>query len=171
MLIYLASRLIPTVVLPLSLLSYASVLGILAILLVVAIIFIDGLSKYDTPGSFWSPAVTSIGVDDVSHLGLSFGLFMAGVCRFCLFVNGAYKLTGTENGQFSGHAVIPVLSANMIDPQHFDQMINWAFVSPQLETFPCELMNFQIVATSIYAVVGAAGYMMFGNSVSDEVSV
>jgi vesicular inhibitory amino acid transporter len=61
-------------------------MGILAMLLVVAVIFIDGLFKKDTPGSLWTPAPTSYGVDDLTHLGLSFGLFMAGVCPLSLHV-------------------------------------------------------------------------------------
>lgn len=43
----------------------------------------------------------------------------------------------------------------MIDPSEFDTMINWAFV----------------VATFIYASIGYAGYLMYGNSVSDEVCI
>ena len=41
----------------------------------------------------------------------------------------------------------------MIDPSQFDEMINWAFT----------------IATLIYTVIGVTGYLMFGNSVSDEV--
>ncbi|KAI9062988.1 hypothetical protein FKP32DRAFT_1628555 [Trametes sanguinea] len=55
---------------------------------------------------------------------------------------------------FSGHAVIPTLARDMRDPTRFDEMINWAFV----------------IATGTYAVLGVAGYVMFGNSVSDEFS-
>lgn len=43
----------------------------------------------------------------------------------------------------------------MVDPTEFDKMINWAFV----------------VATVIYALIGYAGYLMYGNTVSDEVCV
>ncbi|KAJ7619383.1 transmembrane amino acid transporter protein-domain-containing protein [Roridomyces roridus] len=126
--------LIPTVFLPLSLLSITSVLGIVSTVLVVAVILIDGVSKTESPGSLWSPADTSLGIDNWNHLGIAFGLFMAG---------------------FSGHAVIPSLARDMVDPSQFDKMINWAFV----------------VATSIYALIGAAGYFMFGNSVSAEISM
>jgi len=35
--------------------------------------------------------------------------------------------------QFSGHAVIPSLATDMVDPTQFDTMINWAFVSLQLQ--------------------------------------
>ncbi|KAF7319829.1 Aa-trans domain-containing protein [Mycena kentingensis (nom. inval.)] len=126
--------LIPTVFLPLSLLSYTSVLGIISTVFVVSVILIDGFSKPDAPGSIWSPADTSFGIDNYSHLGMAFGLFMAG---------------------FSGHAVIPSLARDMVDPSEFNRMIDLAFV----------------VATSIYALIGCAGYAMFGNSVSDEISM
>ncbi|CAE7191913.1 unnamed protein product [Rhizoctonia solani] len=56
---------------------------------------------------------------------------------------------------FAGHAVIPSLARDMAEPERFDGMINWAFS----------------IATLIYGIVGAAGYVMFGRGVSDEVSV
>ncbi|KZT06885.1 uncharacterized protein LAESUDRAFT_743205 [Laetiporus sulphureus 93-53] len=123
----------PTMLLPLSLLSYTSILGILSTILIIAVILIDGLSKRDSPGSIWSPAETTLGVRSVGQLGLSYGLFMAG---------------------FSGHAVIPSLVRDMVDPTQFDSMITHAFT----------------VATTVYAVIGVAGYIMFGNEVSDEFS-
>lgn len=43
----------------------------------------------------------------------------------------------------------------MIDPTQFDKMITQAF----------------IVATSLYGIIGVAGYTMFGNAVSEEVSI
>lgn len=43
----------------------------------------------------------------------------------------------------------------MIDPTQFDHMIEWAFA----------------IATLIYTVIGVTGYLMFGNNVSDEVSL
>ena len=55
--------------------------------------------------------------------------------------------------QFSGHAVIPTLARDMVDPTQFDEMINWAFA----------------IATGIYGLLGVAVYIMFGNAVSDEV--
>ncbi|KAJ7278969.1 transmembrane amino acid transporter protein-domain-containing protein [Mycena rebaudengoi] len=106
--------LIPTVFLPLSLLSYTSILGIVSTIFVVIVILVDGVSKTDAPGSIWSPAET-----------------------------------------FSGHAVIPSLARDMIDPSEFGKMINWAF----------------IVATFIYTLIACAGYLMFGNSVSAEISI
>ncbi|KAK0456237.1 transmembrane amino acid transporter protein-domain-containing protein [Armillaria borealis] len=126
--------LIPTVFLPLSLLSYTSVLGIVSTILMIAVILIDGATKKDQPGSLWSPAETSLGIESWRHLGIAYGLFMAG---------------------FSGHAVIPSLVRDMEDPSEFDKMITWAFV----------------VATFIYGLIGYAGYIMFGISVSEEISM
>ncbi|KAJ3561959.1 hypothetical protein NP233_g9874 [Leucocoprinus birnbaumii] len=125
--------LIPTVFLPLSLLSYTSILGIISTVLLIVVVLIDGAFKKQAPGSFWDPAETSIGIASMSKLGMAFGLFMAG---------------------FAGHAVIPSLAKDMVDPSQFDRMINWAFVA----------------ATAIYAMIGYAGYLMYGNGVSDEIS-
>ena len=74
------SSLIPTVFLPLSVLSYASLLGIASTVLLIGVVFVDGLSKFDAPGSLWSPARTSLRFCNLEELGLAFGLFMAGVC-------------------------------------------------------------------------------------------
>jgi len=95
--------------------------------------FFDGLSKTTAPGSLWDPAETHLAVASMGKLGVSFGLLMAG---------------------FSGHAVIPSLARDMLNPQEFDRMINWAF----------------FISTVIYAIIAAVGYLMFGQSVSDEVS-
>lgn len=76
---------------PLSVLSYASIIGILSTLFLVAVMFIDGLSKPKAPGSLWDPADTSLNIASIGELGLSFGLFMAGVCA--LRNHGVPKLT------------------------------------------------------------------------------
>jgi vesicular inhibitory amino acid transporter len=101
-------RLIPTVFVPLSLLSVTSILGIISTLFIVGVVFTDGLSKREAPGSLWDPAKTSMFPDSANALAVSFGLLMAG---------------------FSGHAVIPSLAKDMVDPSRFDEMINWSFVS------------------------------------------
>jgi vesicular inhibitory amino acid transporter len=67
------------VFLPLSLLSYTSILGIISTVLIIFVVLIDGFTKRDAPGSFWSPAETSLGTGNSKELGLAFGLFMAGV--------------------------------------------------------------------------------------------
>ncbi|KAJ3990546.1 transmembrane amino acid transporter protein-domain-containing protein [Lentinula detonsa] len=126
--------LIPMVFLPLSLLSYTSILGIMSTIMMVVVILYDGLSKADAPGSLRTPAETSFTISSWPNLGIAYGLFMAG---------------------FSGHAVIPSLARDMVNPEEFDTMIDWAF----------------LVATTIYALIGYVGYLMFGSNVSDEISM
>ncbi|RSH87168.1 hypothetical protein EHS25_003659 [Saitozyma podzolica] len=55
---------------------------------------------------------------------------------------------------FGGHAVVPSLARDMKHPENFDKVINRAF----------------IIATAVSFVAGAAGYLMIGNSVSDEIT-
>lgn len=138
--------------LPLSVLSYASIIGIFSLLAIIGIILFDGFAKPDSPGSLWSPAETSLGIDNYRELGIAFGLFMAGVrSSTSLALRGT--LTSSLVQQFAGHAIIPTLAKDMIDPSRFDEMIDWAFV----------------IATGIYGLLGVTGYIMFGNAVSDEV--
>ncbi|KAJ6509237.1 transmembrane amino acid transporter protein-domain-containing protein [Mycena vitilis] len=128
------SRILPTVFLPLSLLSYSSILGILSTVLIISVILIDGLSKHTAPGSLWSPAETSFGVSNWSNVGIAFGLFIAG---------------------FGCHPLIPSLAQDMISPRRFEEMLNLAFG----------------IATCIYTLMALMGYLMFGNSVSEEISM
>ncbi|KAL7420911.1 hypothetical protein Q5752_004865 [Cryptotrichosporon argae] len=55
---------------------------------------------------------------------------------------------------FGGHAVIPTLARDMRNPNSFPTVINKAFA----------------IATVISLISGAAGYLMIGNSVSDEIT-
>lgn len=64
---------------PLSILSYASMLGILSTLLVIFVLLFDGLTKAEAPGSLWDPATTSTSPAGLGEMGVAFGLFMAGV--------------------------------------------------------------------------------------------
>lgn len=75
-------RIAPTIFMPLSTLSYTSLLGIISTIFVVTVMFIDGFSKPDSPGSLWSPAPTSIKPGTMTQVGSAFGLFMAGVSPF-----------------------------------------------------------------------------------------
>lgn len=126
--------LIPTVFFPLSILSYTSILGIVSTLLIMAVVLIDGFSKSDAPGSLIQPAETSFGIQSWHALGVSYGLFMAGL---------------------AGHAALPALVKDMVNPLEFEKVIDYAF----------------FIATSMYVVVGVAGYLMFGNMVSEEISM
>ncbi|KAJ7357064.1 transmembrane amino acid transporter protein-domain-containing protein [Mycena albidolilacea] len=125
---------LPTVFLPLSFLSYSSILGILSTIVIIFVILVDGLSKQTAPGSLWSPAETSLGVSSWANIGIAFGLFIAG---------------------FGCHPLIPSLAQDMVEPHKFERMINLAFA----------------IATFIYALMAVTGYLMFGDSVSGEISM
>lgn len=125
--------LLPTVFLPLSLLSYASLVGVTSTLFIILVVLYDGATKHTAPGSLWDPAPTQLGAQSPLKLTLAFGLFMAG---------------------FSGHAVIPSLALDMDKPEEFDKVMNIAFTA----------------TTFLYALMGAAGYLMFGSAVSQEIS-
>ncbi|KAJ7692660.1 hypothetical protein B0H14DRAFT_3531417 [Mycena olivaceomarginata] len=111
---------------------YTPILGILSTVLIVVVILVDGVTKTESPGSLWSPADMSFGIDNWNHLGIVFGPFMAG---------------------FSGHAVIPSLARDMTN------------------TTANSIRYFRIVATSIYALIECTGYLIFGKSVSQEISM
>ncbi|WVQ86288.1 hypothetical protein IAT38_008456 [Cryptococcus sp. DSM 104549] len=55
---------------------------------------------------------------------------------------------------FGGHAVMPSLARDMKHPENFDRVIDKAFA----------------IATAISFVAGAAGYLMIGPNVSDEIT-
>ncbi|KZS88722.1 hypothetical protein SISNIDRAFT_393763, partial [Sistotremastrum niveocremeum HHB9708] len=126
---------IPTVFLPLHILSYTSILGMLSVFLVIFSILFDGLVKQSPPGSLWVPGETDISVNGVGWegIGVTCGLFMAGL---------------------ASHAIIPELVRDMKDPSQFESMIKGTFFT----------------VTIISGIVGASGYLMFGRTVSGEIS-
>ncbi|CEH17214.1 Amino acid transporters [Ceraceosorus bombacis] len=101
---------LPTVFLPLRLLSPISVVGIVSILTLFAVVLSDGLIKKERPGSLWDPAVTSLW-PEWSRLPLSFGLIMSG---------------------FSAHPIIPSISKDMKDPAVFGKMLDLAYIAATL---------------------------------------
>lgn len=92
---------------------------------------------------------------------------MAGVSIFTS--NKLPQLTASP--QFAGHSVIPSLARDMQNPAEFDQMIDLAFVRVLSNpiTYRFSWLS-QLISTCIYAVIGGAGYAMFGNNVSEEFS-
>lgn len=132
---------LPTIFLPLSLLSPISVVGIISVLsesscfvcvriysahthitsrtALFGVVLTDGLLKHEAPGSLWQPSPTSIG-PNWSKLPLAFGLIMSG---------------------FSAHPIIPSLNKDLRDPRQFPRMLDLAYVA----------------ATIIYLSMGAVG--------------
>lgn len=123
---------LPTMFLPLRLLSPISVVGIISVTTLFVVILSDGFIKTHAPGSLWDPIAPQL-APRWSRLPLSFGLIMSG---------------------FSSHPIIPSLFKDMRNPKEFRKMLNWAYIG----------------ATIIYLGMGLAGYLMFGQSVSDEIT-
>jgi vesicular inhibitory amino acid transporter len=98
---------LPTLFLPLNLLSPVSIVGILSILVLSAVILVDGLMKPEAPGSLRDPAQTSL-LPDWNRVAMTFGLIMAG---------------------FSSHPIIPSLYRDMKSPRHFGRMLDSAYVA------------------------------------------
>lgn len=98
---------IPTSFMPLRVLSFASILGVLSTFMLIFVLLEDGTTKMTTPGSLWESAPTEWWPKGaMTSVPISFGLFMAG---------------------FSGHAVIPSIVRDMQDHTHYESMLNWAF--------------------------------------------
>jgi hypothetical protein len=87
----------------LSIAAYGSILGILALLNLIGILFYDGLSTYTTPGSLWELASTELMPLNWFAVPLSFGLFMAG---------------------FAGHSVFPNVYRDMKQPELYGKLLN-----------------------------------------------
>ncbi|CAH7690614.1 transmembrane amino acid transporter protein-domain-containing protein [Phakopsora pachyrhizi] len=55
---------------------------------------------------------------------------------------------------FAGHSIMPSLARDMKNPKDFNRMVDLAYLS----------------AGSMYLIAGVAGYLMFGNKVSEEIT-
>ncbi|KAJ3276805.1 hypothetical protein HDV01_002859 [Terramyces sp. JEL0728] len=111
----------------LAIVSYGSLVGIIAILNLVAILFVDGFSKTTAPGSLWEPALTHILPPSLYPVPLAFGLIMAG---------------------FAGHSVFPNLYRDMREPERFPQLLK--------STYLVIMIIYAAVATSGYYMFGSA---------------
>ncbi|GAB7362128.1 hypothetical protein MBLNU230_g2155t1 [Neophaeotheca triangularis] len=95
--------LIPLAFLPLRLLSFTSVLGIICCFSIVFAVFIDGLIKPHQPGSLISPAPTHLFPSNWLTLPLSFGLLMS---------------------PWGGHSVFPNIYRDMRHPHKYRKSVD-----------------------------------------------
>jgi hypothetical protein len=61
----------------------------------------------------------------------------------------------------------------MAEPHRFGEAMNYAFVSDvscRSSILPDQGFHSKAFATTVYALIGTAGYLMFGNDVYDEVT-
>jgi solute carrier family 32 (vesicular inhibitory amino acid transporter) len=98
--------LIPLNFMPLRLLSFTSILGIVCCTMLVAIVSIDGLIKPHSPGSLREPEVTHLFPENWSTLPLSFGLLMS---------------------PWGGHSVFPSIYRDMRHPQKYGRSLRFTY--------------------------------------------
>ncbi|KAF2205783.1 hypothetical protein GQ43DRAFT_406626 [Delitschia confertaspora ATCC 74209] len=99
--------LIPLAFLPLRLLSFTSVLGILCSFLIVIAIWLDGLVKPDQPGSLRDPAQQYLFPSNWLSIPLSFGLLMS---------------------PWGGHTVFPNIYRDMRHPYKYRKGVHITYV-------------------------------------------
>ncbi|TQN68823.1 Vacuolar amino acid transporter 1 [Colletotrichum shisoi] len=102
---------IPLNFLPLRLLSFTSVIGIVCCFSIVAILVVDGLIKPTTPGSLIEPATTYLFPANWGTLPLSFGLLMS---------------------PWGGHSVFPNIYRDMRHPHKYPRAVKTVFTSVYL---------------------------------------
>lgn len=71
--------LVPTAFLPLRIISYTSLLSVFSTLFIGVVLIVNGLSKESAPGSLYEFEPTNWWPAGPHRLGISFGIFMAGV--------------------------------------------------------------------------------------------
>jgi vesicular inhibitory amino acid transporter len=105
-------------------------------------------SRQHAPGSLRDPAHTDL---FPSHgwvkFGTVLGLLISGVRSFYLY-------SGICSSQFGGHGLIPNLVHDMKHPKQADRACEVAY----------------LISMIVYLLVAICGYIMYGTSVSDEVS-
>ncbi|KAK7208257.1 transporter [Myxozyma melibiosi] len=97
----------PLSFLPLSVLSFSSILGILSTFSILVIVFIDGLIKTEQPGTLWHPMSSNILPSNWKAVPLSLGLLMAPWC---------------------GHSVFPNVYRDMRHPYKFKRCLNLSYM-------------------------------------------
>jgi len=106
-------------------LAWGSLIGIFAIANLATILFYDGFSKKDSPGSLISPAETYILPVNLMRVPLTIGILMAG---------------------FSGHSVFPTIYHDMREPKKFNSVVNISY--------GLTFLLYLLVAAAGYAMFG-----------------
>jgi len=106
-------------------LAWGSLIGIFAIANLATILFYDGFSKKDYPGSLISPAETYILPVNLMRVPLTIGILMAG---------------------FSGHSVFPTIYHDMREPRKYNSVVNISYTLTLLVYF--------LVAAAGYTMFG-----------------
>ncbi|KAJ3325087.1 hypothetical protein HDV06_004843 [Boothiomyces sp. JEL0866] len=139
--IIVASSIIPvTWPRSLSLISYISLIGIIAMGNLIGILSYNGLSKQESPGSIIHSVPVNAVPPSYSHIPLAFGLLMAGFCGH----SGINDLI----------IVFPQIYHDMRQPEKYNRLLNYSY----------------LIVVFIYGFVGVIGYLMFGADTKDEIT-
>jgi len=106
-------------------LAWGSLIGIFAIANLATILFYDGFSKEDAPGSLITPAETYLLPVNLMRVPLTIGILMAG---------------------FSGHSVFPTIYHDMREPRKFNKVVNISY--------GLTFLLYLLVAAAGYAMFG-----------------
>jgi amino acid permease len=106
-------------------LAWGSLIGIFAIANLATILFYDGFSKKDYPGSLITPAETYLLPVNLMRVPLTIGILMAG---------------------FSGHSVFPTIYHDMREPKKYNSVVNISYT--------LTLILYFLVAAAGYAMFG-----------------
>jgi amino acid permease len=110
----------------LSIASFGSLMGLLALLNLTTILLYDGLSTPSGPGSLWTPADTFLLPQELYLVPFSFGLIMSG---------------------FAGHGVFPNIYRDMKTPKLYGRMLATSYI--------IVFTIYALVATVAYLMFGS----------------
>ncbi|CAG8750198.1 23830_t:CDS:2 [Dentiscutata erythropus] len=139
----------PITWLPINYLSYTSLLGIFTAASLALVLLIDGLTKFDAPGSLWQPMNTHLLPPSWMVLPLSFGLI---------------------NSAFSGHAVFPSLYRDMAKPLYYKKTVNSSYLITGIIYFTVAVCGYLMFGSETMqeitqSIMSTQGYSLFLNSV------
>lgn len=107
---------VPTTFVPIRFLSITSLIGIVSSFALIFVIFADGLSKFDAPGSLHTFMPTSL-EPQWTRLPLCFGESIYLQCARREEADCFGWVVGVVMSSFSGHALFPSLIRDMEDPE------------------------------------------------------
>lgn len=123
---------LPGTLLPLRILSYTSILGILSTVTLVLVIFFDGLSKLEAPGSLRNPMPTDTFPSTWKTVPLSIGLLVS---------------------SFGGHGILPQVYRDMQDRRQFTKAVSIAYLFATLLCVFVGVISYLMFGRSIQAEV------------------
>ncbi|KAI8801363.1 transmembrane amino acid transporter protein-domain-containing protein [Cladochytrium replicatum] len=90
----------------LNVISYASLIGVLASINLIVVVLFNGVAKKERPGSLWDPEDTYLVPENPLSVSLTFGIMFAG---------------------YAGHAVLPSIYLDMKDRKKYPVVLNVSF--------------------------------------------